>query len=330
MIWVLIFILFVVSFFFSGMEAGILSVNRVRVRHQTKIGNEAAKHLWEMLTHPERLLISVLLVTNLTNIIIVVLLTRELVGWLGAIGYFISLGLSIPLVLIFLEMFPKSLFRRFPYRLLSVFARALWFVNVIMSPLSNVILWIGKKSFSRKAHRVKNIFFVREHFKLLTIDSERLGMLSSEQRQLIHNVVDFRGTMAKHLMVEINKVPVIPVSMGIEEFLSFAEVKQFERFPVIDENGKVIGLVQAFDVMNGVKGVSQTMRHFLRRIVKVNLDAMATDIIHRMRAARVNIAVVMDANSTPVGVVSSEQIISQMILGKNYKPLLTTEYRTTE
>ena len=65
MVWIAILLCLLVSFVFSGIEAGILSVNRVRLAHREKAGDEAAIKLNKLLADPERLLVTVLLVTNL-------------------------------------------------------------------------------------------------------------------------------------------------------------------------------------------------------------------------------------------------------------------------
>jgi Mg2+/Co2+ transporter CorB len=80
MIWFIIFCCWVVSFFFNGIESGLLSIDPVRLRKNVKNRVLAAMRLNRLLKRPERLLVTVLLVTNAADIIGLVLLTRQLVG----------------------------------------------------------------------------------------------------------------------------------------------------------------------------------------------------------------------------------------------------------
>ena len=80
MIWLAILVCFAVSFVFSGIEAGLLSVNRVRLKHRLKHRDRAAIVLNRLLEHPERLLVTVLLVTNLMNNFAATLETQQIVG----------------------------------------------------------------------------------------------------------------------------------------------------------------------------------------------------------------------------------------------------------
>ena len=79
MIWVLVAFCWIISFLFSGIEAGLLALNPVRLRHRAKSGDHGARRLQKMLKQPERLLITVLLVTNAADIIALIILTHELV-----------------------------------------------------------------------------------------------------------------------------------------------------------------------------------------------------------------------------------------------------------
>src|SRR5262249_38807604 len=91
MIWLLVALCLAVSFVFSGIEAGILSVNRVRLAHQVRQREAAALVLERLLGHPERLMITVLIVTNLANIFALVLVADWLVAHLGQRGYLVAL-----------------------------------------------------------------------------------------------------------------------------------------------------------------------------------------------------------------------------------------------
>ncbi|HEX5175400.1 MAG TPA: DUF21 domain-containing protein, partial [Chthoniobacteraceae bacterium] len=122
MTWFAVGICAVVSFIFSGIEAGILSVNRVRLKHRVKLRDAAALSLDRLLSEPERLLVTVLVVTNLMNIFALTLATQELVRYFGTAGYVLGGIVALPIYYVGLELLPKSLFRRFPYRALAALA----------------------------------------------------------------------------------------------------------------------------------------------------------------------------------------------------------------
>src|SRR5450432_4841188 len=104
MIWLGVIICLLISATFSGIEAGILSVNRVRLRNRLNRGDKAAIKLDRLLSRPERLLVTVLIVTNLMNISAMILGTQEVVRELGSAGYFLAFAISLPIYLLGIEL----------------------------------------------------------------------------------------------------------------------------------------------------------------------------------------------------------------------------------
>ena len=82
----IIFCCWIVSFFFNGIESGLLSIDPVRLRQNLKRGVPAARRLDRLLKQPERLLATVLLFTNAADILGLLLLTSQLVRLCGHAG----------------------------------------------------------------------------------------------------------------------------------------------------------------------------------------------------------------------------------------------------
>ncbi len=141
MIWVALLACLFVSFLFSGLESGVLSVNRVRMRHYARRGEEAAQKLDHLLLRLERLMITVVLITNGANILAVTLLYAQFTKWLGAPGAIVALLVALPIFILGLEFLPKAIFRRFPYRTLVVFAHILTTAHWLFAPLVNLTAW---------------------------------------------------------------------------------------------------------------------------------------------------------------------------------------------
>jgi CBS domain containing-hemolysin-like protein len=298
MIWLAVAVCLFVSFLFSGIEAGLLSVNRVRLKHRVKLRDRAALVLDRLLAEPERLLVTVLVVTNLMNIFALTLITQELVRWLGPRGYWIALLVALPVYLLGLELLPKSLFRRFPYRALAFLSTPLRLADLLLSPLHFIGGGLMRVLFRKRPADQQKLFVAREDFKYLTIESERTGALGHEERKMIHNVVDFRAVTAQQVMLPMEKVAAIAASAFVEELL--------------DGSGAIVGLVQIFDIaLDGRRrGIVES---YQRRIVKVPPTESAYTLLTTLRAARVTVAAVIDAHGRPLGIVTWEALIQRLV-----------------
>ena len=162
--WIIIFCCWVVSFVFAGIEAGLLSLDQVRLRHQVKLHNHSAILLGRLMKAPERLLATILLVTNFADIAGLLLLTRRLVALLGILGYPVALLVAGPIYLFLLGVLPKSLFRRFPYRALAAFAGLLVFTSRLLWPVLALGSLIGRLLF-RRTKAPPRLFAAREDLK---------------------------------------------------------------------------------------------------------------------------------------------------------------------
>jgi CBS domain containing-hemolysin-like protein len=312
MIWLGVLLCFVVSFVFSGTEAGLLSVNRVRLKHRLKHRDKAAIILNRLLEHPERTLVTVLLVTNLMNIFAMTLATQLLFAYFGNMGYLVALGGFLPVYLIGLELLPKSLFRRFPYRSLAAICGPLRVADLVLSPFHFVGSRLSRMLVGDHKWERSKLFVAREDFKYLTIESERQGALGKDERQMIHNVVDFRAIKALDVMLPLANVQTLPATSPISELIERSRHVNIDRWPLTNEAGEIVGLVNVLDV--ALDGKLRSMAEsYQRRIVKVNSDEPAYSIVRRLRAARVTMAVVLDSTGKQIGVVTWEDLIRRLV-----------------
>lgn len=311
MSWVVVFLCLFVAFIFSGIEAGILSVNRVRLKHRVKLRDRSALKLERLIARPERLLATVLIVTNLANVFAVTLTARHLVSHFGNTGYLITLAVALPIYLFAVELLPKSLFRRFPYRALAFLAEPLRLADLLLTPV-HVIGQGVSRLFGGEAEVPRKIFVAREDFKYLTIETERAGSLSHVERKMIHGVVDFRAVTARDVMVPIENAKVISANADLSELIARARETGFDRWPVQTEAGNFTGIVNLLDVaLSGRRtGLAVAMQ---RRMVKLAPNEAAYTVLAKLRAARTSMAAVLGPDGKPIGIVTWEDVIMRLV-----------------
>ena len=313
MIWILaILLLWTISFFFAGIEAGLLSVDPVRLRHQVKQGRAPALRLDRLTKQPERLLVTVLLVTNFANIVSLLLLTQLLVARFGVLGFLLALAIALPFYLFVLSVLPKTLFRRFPFRAVAKLGGVLESASILLWP----VLEIGERArhllLRRRVAESGRIFIAREELKQIAVQSEREGSLTSTERAMIHNVVDFRNVGAADVMVPLEKAVTVTLETPIDEALQLSAAHSVDRLPVISDAGEAIGLVNTLDILFD-ESRRESLNRYVRRIVIARDAEPAYRIIQRLRAARLGLAAVIDAQRKPIGIVTAEDAIKRLV-----------------
>jgi putative hemolysin len=301
----------IVSFFFNGIESGLLSIDPVRLRQNVKRRVPAAVRLNRLLEHPERLLVTVLLFTNAADIIGLLLLTRQLVRSLGFAGFLFAFLIALPVYLLLLSVLPKALFRRFPFRALARLAGILEFVSHLLWPLLEIGSRLRRFLLPARAEN-QRLFTGREELKQITVQSEREGSLTATERAMIHNVFDFRGVKTREVMVPLSRVVAVQPDSSIDEALSIGSSSGLDRLPVLASNGQPSGLINVLDILLE-KNEAKSLSHYTRRIVTANEEEPAYRIVQRLRAARLGLAAVLDREKNLRGIVTIEDLIRRLV-----------------
>src|SRR5216117_1859683 len=308
----IIFCCWIVSFFFNGIESGLLSIDPVRLRQNVKRRVPAAVRLNRLLKQPERLLVTVLLFTNAADILALLLLTRQLVRSFGYAGYFFSLVIALPVYLFLLSVLPKSLFRRFPFRALAQLAGVLEVASMLFSPLLELGARLGKLILPARAAKHARLFAAREELKQITTESEREGSLTSTERAMIHNVVDFRAVKVHEVMLPSAKVVALQPSASTQEALELGAASGLDRLPVLRPEDQPAGLVNILDILLDQNG-NRALGDYVRRIVTTTEEEPAYRIVQQLRAARLGLAAVLDKKKNFRGIVSIEDLIRRLV-----------------
>ena len=310
MTWILLLLCLAASFIFSGTEAGLLSLNRLRLRNLVRSGDPAAARLQRLVDKSSRLFVTVLFVTSFSNIVAVLILSSWFVENFGRWGYLWTVLVAFPIFLILTEALPKSIFRRFPYQAIASIAILLEVVSVVLTPVMAFGSWLLRDVF--KLQRPRTIFLAREDIKNVTRQIERLGMLGSVERQMIHNVVDFQGVKVRDLMVKREQVKTVNQNALAQDVIRISRETRFDSLPMVDDQGAIIGLVNVFDIVLDQRPEAKAQA-YLRRMLTVMEDEPASIALHRLRASPQTLALVGNAEGQTVGVVGIEDLLGPLV-----------------
>ena len=154
----------------------------MRLRQKTKRAT-AALRLNDLLKQPERLLVTVLLITNMADILGLLLLTRSAGRFVWHARYFSALVIALPIYLFLLSVsyrnrfFAGSRFARSPGLpgMLEVMAL------MLLWPVLELGARLGPLLQPRRAANQARLFAAREELKQITAQSEREGSLTADR-----------------------------------------------------------------------------------------------------------------------------------------------------
>jgi CBS domain containing-hemolysin-like protein len=189
--------------------------------------------------------------------------------------------------------------------MLEVVSRLLW-------PLLELGERLGRILLPRRVSERARLFAAREELKQVAVQSEREGALTSTERAMIHNVVDFQNVRARDVMVPLAKCVAIEPDAAIRVVLETSKSSGVDRFPVISADGKAVGLVNVLDILFE-REPAGPLAKYTRRIVTAMEHEPAYRVIRRLRAARVGLAAVVDARRNLIGIASDTELIRRLV-----------------
>ena len=168
----------ILSFWLSGMEAGVLALSRLRIRQQMRAGRPSAKVLHQFLENPENFLWTIVVGNTLVNFVALGWFFSTLYeqvslqsGWFGL--WFVVAGLVF---YTFFDLLPKMLFRTYPNRLCLALARPFRVLHIGLRPLVAVVEWGSRLLLRWSGGKMYagHLFGNREELRLVTQDSEQV------------------------------------------------------------------------------------------------------------------------------------------------------------
>jgi CBS domain containing-hemolysin-like protein len=282
------------------------------------VKDAAAHFLHRLLADPERLLVTTLVATNMFHILALSLAVQIATEHLGDAGFWVVLVVALPVWVFFLEVLPKSLFRRIPMRALAVLSRPLAWASIGLRPLHDLREKMVDRIFAKRQAGPGKLFRGREDFKYLTFQSEREGYITSDERQIIHTVLDFRVLTAQDLLVPLEETGAVRGDLPLTAARTLAHSRGVDRLPVLGEDGVVTGLLDLHELaLNGEWHGKVEM--FQRRIIRVDLGESAPVVMRKLRSARLPMAVVRGTDGTSLGVVRWEDLERLLLLPAAYR-----------
>ncbi|MBI5684435.1 MAG: DUF21 domain-containing protein [Verrucomicrobia bacterium] len=307
------------SFFFSGIETSLLSLNKIRLRDRVRRRDPRAMILQRYIDRPERLLATVLVGNNLVNVTAtVVAVNAALLYWPmpPRAGFALAVVLMVLVLLIVGELMPKSLFRFYPFRLSMALARPLHVCAVTMTPLTVTFEFLAAV-FMRLAgleRSKKELFVSREELIFIAREGELASQPSAEQRKMIAGVFEMCATPVRDVMVPMVCVLAVTPQTSIAEVLRQARERNFSQLPVLDAAGNLAGVINVYEILFSDGAVAaKTAADFCRPAPTVDSAEPLDRALARLRGAAMPMAVVLDVKKRPLGVVTITDLVEKIV-----------------
>lgn len=242
-------------------------------------------------------------------------------GWglPSGLSYGISFALAM-FIVVFLhmvvgEMAPKSWAIAHPERSAMLLSPAFRAVVKVVRPLirvldkaSNALVRMCRVTPRDELTAVHN----REQLAQLVGESERLGLISKDDSELITSSLTEPHAPVGDLQVPADRISSVPAGAGVEDVLARCAADDRSRLLVLD-GARVVGSVHARDALIArARGRTATARELARPVPELASKDTVGHGIEQLRRARASLAVVCDESGRLTGLVALDDLLARL------------------
>lgn len=308
-------LLLAISALISGSEVAYFSLEPSQLDSLASSSDQQDECVKELLSHPERLLATILISNNLVNVAIIILSTLVVEGLLKSLAlgefamYLIQVVLVTFLILMAGEVIPKVYATTRNMELARFMGRPLTISARVFSPISSLLM--GMSSLVRKYVRSRSDLTVGHLEQALEITKEDVP---DEEGRILEGIVRFGNTDVKQVMTPRTGTFAVDVETTYKELLEGIVENGFSRIPVYKGSlDEVVGLLYIKDLLpfTGMKQFS--WQKLIRPAQFVPESKKIDDLLKEFQGKKRHMAIVVDEYGGTSGIITLEDVIEEIV-----------------
>jgi Mg2+/Co2+ transporter CorB len=317
-----IVICLVLSFFFSGSETALTAFSRARMLQLEKNGNARARLVNRLVETRERMIGAILAGNSVANIAASALTTGVLYAWFGDVGVLYATAIMTVVIVVFIEVLPKTIAINTPDRVALLVARPiLWLVRLmgpILVGIEALVRWILRLFGARFG---TDQAYLSAHEELRgTVDLlHREGGVEKHDRDMFGGLLDLRDLVISDVMIHRTEMISVGADLPAEELVRAVLAEPVTRIPLWSGTpDNIIGILHAKDLLRAIRDAEGDLS-------KVDVKAIArppwfvpdvrtlSEQIKAFRRRKTPFALVVDEYGELMGLVTLEDILEEIV-----------------
>jgi len=319
-----IFILLLLSAFFSGSETALTAASK-HLMHQMELdGDPRATMVNRLHEHRERLISGILLGNNLVNILASALATSVLITFFGEAGVVYATIAMTLLVLIFSEILPKTYAIRNANRMSLAIAPLVGPMIYVLTPIIRAInlLVRGILMLFGIDYRAGDAFgsSTEELRGAIELHSDEDRSIEHE-RAMLRSVLDLAEVQVGEIMVHRKDVTMIDADLPSETLVEEVLNSPYTRIPLWrGQPDNIVGVLHAKALLRAVKAGEggEAMKDL--DVVKLAAEpwfipeqTSLLDQLQEFRKRREHFALMVNEYGSFMGIVTLEDILEEIV-----------------
>ncbi len=313
----LMLVLLLFKGFFSGSEIALVNADKLKLHHQANQGDRGAKLVLKLFRTPDVLLGTTLVGTNIFTVALTTIGSMVMIEHFGSLGDLYAFLLFTPLLLIFGEIVPKSVYQQKSDEMAPIVVYPLRFFSLLFYPVIFIFSRIARLA-ARLAGGGKteqNVFMTREQIRMVVEMADRGTNVDVFDKVRIKRAIRFADTTVGEAMVPVAEVVAIDHERSTKDAIRLVRRLGYNRLPVYKQNvSNVTGIVTltTWDLMDtSIK--KKSLEELTKPACYVTANQTIDQLLPVLQKREDHIAIVVDEFGSCVGIITIEDILEEVV-----------------
>lgn len=236
-----------------------------------------------------------------------------------ALSYAIALSVVTFLHVVLGELMPKTLAIQYAEKMTLLLAPPLYWFGQVSKPF--IAILNGSARLLLKVFGVKpaghDEVYSEEELKMIVTQSYEGGEINQTELAYLENIFAFDTRQLNDIMIPRTEMVMLEKQQMLEQMVAIIEEFEYTRYPVIDITKKkndVIGFINTKEMLTDIAaGRSNDVTTFIQDILRFKQSTAIKEVFLKMQQTRKHMAVVTDGKGVIIGLVTMEDILSEIV-----------------
>ena len=326
-LWIVFAICVIGGAYFAATESSFSAVNKIKIKTLADDGNKRAKGVMYVLNRFDKALTTLLVGNNVTKIAgasVFTLIATEIftetlhkdTAYINSFGFSILCSvMSTSIIFLLSEMIPKSFANDRSESVSLFFQGSLRLLMKVLTPISAFFNLISKGVSRLVASKEPEPSITEDELTEIIDTAEEEGVVDEEQSDMMKSALEFSETVVGDIMTMAKDIESISINATTEEILEAIRSTNHSRLPIRSGNSdRIIGTLRTRAFLTEYRRNPKVkLRSVMVPPYTVKTSTKIDDLLTEMRQHKRHMAVVLDDDKQPVGLVTIEDILEELV-----------------
>lgn len=308
MIIIIIFLLIILTLC-SFLEVSFSGLNIIRIKRMAENKNKKAKLVYDLYGKYSETVTTILVINCITSVSVSSITTYYFSNLLGDSYVGLITVILTLIILIFTEIIPKIIGREYSEYFALKLAPLLKYLVVVFMPISK-----ATQVLERKIKNDHKVTATKDELVEIVKTIKNEGVIEEKESVFIQKAVILKKLKVQNVMIDRDNVSYLYDTSSSSKVKDSVFRDNHARIPVINKDNKAVGILYEVDLLdellnNGTISIKKAMME----PICVSRNTNLASALELLSSARVHMALVTDRENNFLGIVTMEDIISELM-----------------